>query len=243
MILRPLLLGAVVVVTLGGLQAASAAPPSTPGDVTEASDGDDGGDVAPEPPPEPEPCVFDHDSASRAVTDAYADLARVYRTRVPGPTGEVLLRRRLDALLARLVDVEAFCEQVLREMWVAASPEQRARWREAMDHMLRNRYLRGFEGPNQHLIRVLRSTVSCHTAAVRVALSRDGSRDKRVVDVELGHQSGDWRVFDVTLDGVSLVRTWRSRFLRIFRDGGLDAVDAQMRLLGERYRERPDDDF
>ncbi|PKN54548.1 MAG: hypothetical protein CVU56_25850 [Deltaproteobacteria bacterium HGW-Deltaproteobacteria-14] len=187
-------------------------------------------------------CVLDHDSASRAVTDAYADLARVYRTRVPGPSGEALLRRRLDALLGRLIDVDAFCQQVLRRVWSDATPEQRIDWRVAMDHMLRNRYLRGFEGPHQHVIAVRRSDVSCRTATVRVALARPGVRDGRVVDVALSHDGGQWRVFDVTLDGVSLVRTWRSRFLRIFKDGGAAAVDAQMRLLSERYRTNPDAD-
>ncbi|TNF28031.1 MAG: ABC transporter substrate-binding protein [Deltaproteobacteria bacterium] len=193
-------------------------------------------------PSDASPCVLDHDSASRAVTDAYADLARVYRTRIPGPTGETLLHRRIDALLRRLVDVDAFCRHVLRDIWRVASPEQRDEWRDALDHMLRNRYLRGFEGPHQHLIEILRSVVSCHTATVRVALSGPNGGQPRVVDVELGHDQGEWRVFDVTLDGVSLVRTWRSRFLRIYRDGGVDAVDAQMRLLGERYRRGQGDD-
>lgn len=188
------------------------------------------------------PCVLDHDSASRAVTDAYRDLARVYRTRVPGPSGQALLRRRLDALLGRLVDVDAFCQQVLRSVWSDATPEQRMDWRVAMDHMLRNRYLRGFEGPHQNAIAIRRSDVSCRTATVRVALTQPGARDSRAVDVELSHDGGEWRVFDVTLDGVSLVRTWRSRFLRIYKDGGVAAVDAQMRLLGERYRTNPDAD-
>lgn len=207
--------------------------------------------AAPDPPPvvdaasaagDQAPCVLDHDSASRAVTGAYADLGRVYRTRIPGPSGETLLRRRLDALLGRLVDVDAFSQQVLRNVWTDATPEQRLDWRVAMDHMLRNRYLRGFEGPTQNAIAVRRSDVSCHMATVRVALSQPGSRETRVVDVELSHDGGEWRVFDVTLDGVSLARTWRSRFLRIYRDGGVAAVDAQMRILGERYRNNPDDD-
>jgi len=40
----------------------------------------------------------------------------------------------------------------------------------------------------------------------------------------LHNKTGDWKVFDVSVDGVSLVKTYRSSFTSIIKDGGIDKL-------------------
>lgn len=208
---------------------ARAAPPAGEPDAGEA-------DTA--PAPEPVRCATDAASPRLAVEAAYAEFARLYRARLPGPRGQTILETRLDALVDRLIDVEAFARAVLAGAWNAGTTEQRAQWQRDLDQMLRRRYLKGLEDPHLNPIDVLRSDVSCDRASVRVRLGAPSTRSDRVVELDLIYREPEWRVYNVTVDGVSLIRTWRSRLRRVFADGGVDALDRQLRLLAERYARR-----
>lgn len=186
--------------------------------------------------------MLDATAAARAVSDAYAQLARIHRSRVPGPRGASILERAVDAWTSGLIDVDAFAHKVLRQNWELATAEQRTAWRDALEHVLRRRYLRVYDAPTEHALEVLRSDVACTTASVRVALTpRRRGATGRTLELDLVLVSGGWRVYDVTVDGASLARTWRARFQRIEREGGLDAIDAELRTLAARYRVAPDD--
>lgn len=200
-----------------------------------ASDGDDTHGAAHEEDARTA-CVLDPATVRAAVTGAYEELQRIHRTALPGPRGRTLTDQRVAALVERSIHIETFVERVLRQIWRRASPEQRQRWRAALAQTLRRRYLRGIDAPTRHELEVLRADVSCPTASVRIRLTDTRSRDERVIDMELIDADGGWRVYDVSIDGASLVRTWRSRFNRIYEDGGLAAVDAELAGLAERYR-------
>jgi len=180
-------------------------------------------------------CDVDHAVVREAVEGIYDELGRLHRQRLPGPRGQTVLERRLDELIDRAIDVETFAEHVLRGILERADDEQRGIWLEALERMLRSRYLRGLDEPHRHEMVVERSDVSCDRAEVTLTLSQGRARADREVELDLAFVDGRWRVYNVTLDGVSLVRTWRSRFHRVFVDGGVAAVDRQMRILAARY--------
>ncbi|MCA9517147.1 MAG: ABC transporter substrate-binding protein [Myxococcales bacterium] len=221
------LLLVVALTSLGAAPPASARPAPPPDPDAEVE--------APEPRSEAVHCALDAASPRLAVEAAYAEFARLYRARLPGPRGQTILETRLDALVDRLIDVEAFARSVLAGAWDAGTTEQHEQWKQDLDRMLRRRYLKGLEDPHRNPIEVLRSDVSCDHASVRVRIGVPRTRSDRVVELDLIYRDPEWRVFNVTLDGVSLIRTWRSRLHRVFADGGVDALDRQLRILAERY--------
>jgi phospholipid transport system substrate-binding protein len=40
----------------------------------------------------------------------------------------------------------------------------------------------------------------------------------------LHNKTGEWKVFDVEVDGISLVKTFKSSFSPILKDGGIDKL-------------------
>jgi ABC-type transporter MlaC component len=195
------------------------------------------------------PCVANGDDARLAVELGFAELHRIHRSRVPGPSGEALLRRKVDALAADFVGLERFVDNALGEAWEKA-PERHRDWEEILGNALRRRYLERLGSPIGVRLEMVSTQVDCDE--VRVAFRLHNPRRKQPREVELrlfgeapsetqdgtGHEAPSrlkWRAFDVAVDGVSLLETWRSRFRRVYTDGGVSAVEEQLRNLKERY--------
>ncbi|HCU89512.1 MAG TPA: toluene tolerance protein [Gammaproteobacteria bacterium] len=62
--------------------------------------------------------------------------------------------------------------------------------------------------------------VKGRTVEVRQEIEQSGS-EPILIGYRLHNTLGNWKVFDVTVDGVSLVRTYRASFASLIRDGGL----------------------
>ena len=205
----------------------------------------DAGDAETEvPPPVEVVCVEQPASARMEVEAAFVELQHIHRNRVPGPSGQRLLEARVFELLERRVAFDRFVDLALGEAWDQASEEQKKAWRETLEDTLRRRYLKKLGSPLSAHLEMKGVVLRCTRAEVMfVVVSRRGAhRQDVVLELEAATSEGvvRWRAFDVAVDGVSLLETWKSRFRRIFADGGVAAIDYHMRGLRERYAPAPD---
>jgi ABC-type transporter MlaC component len=51
--------------------------------------------------------------------------------------------------------------------------------------------------------------------------------------------SGDWRVYDVVVEGTGLVRNYREQFKRILRKGSFAELTKQVREKAEHIKKAP----
>ena len=72
------------------------------------------------------------------------------------------------------------------------------------------------------------------TAIVKQEISQPGSESIPIV-YRLHNKSGEWKVFDVSVDGVSLVKTYRASFGSMIDDGGLDDLIASLDSKNKKY--------
>lgn len=72
------------------------------------------------------------------------------------------------------------------------------------------------------------------TAVVKQEISQPGS-DSIPIIYRLHNKSGAWKVFDVSVDGVSLVKTYRASFGSMIKDGGLDELIASLDSKNKQY--------
>lgn len=184
------------------------------------------------------------ESARRAIDEALVELQKIHRVRVPGPSGQVVLDRKLDELLGRFVRFEHFADLALGDAWDAAPPEQRLGWSETLRFTLERRYLRRLGSPLDAVVQVAQSEIRCDDndlarARIRIDLGSRRAKGRQEVVLQLAQSrraedAAVWQAFDVSVDGVSLLENWRGQFRRIYAEGGLAAVDHHIRVMRER---------
>ncbi|MCC6623151.1 MAG: ABC transporter substrate-binding protein [Deltaproteobacteria bacterium] len=192
-----------------------------------------------ETPPRREACG-PPDGAALAIKLAFSDLVNIHRARVPGPGGQRILDERVEELLRKTVDLERFAAMTLTPMWDGLDADKRAAWAADLLAGLRGLYLRRLTGdrsPIGQRLDVLHSHAECDEAKVDLTVGPRVGRRRTEVLLRMTWTGLAWRAWDATVDGVSLLETWRNRFRLLYRDGGVAAVDEHLHELAERYRQ------
>ena len=118
-----------------------------------------------------------------------------------------------ERLVLPYLDVERMARRVLGKRWRAATPEQQTRFVSAFRTMLVRTYalvLHEYRGQTvTYLDPVPRKKDDEIVIPVRIEVA--GGKTMRVAYAMQGTGS-DWKVFDVAVDGVSLVTNYRSSF-------------------------------
>ncbi|MFM7396923.1 MAG: phospholipid-binding protein MlaC [Gammaproteobacteria bacterium] len=140
---------------------------------------------------------------------------------------------KVSALVERVLlpyfDVEHAARLVLGRHWRTATPEQRKRFNDAFYGSLLNNYgdaLIEFTGDR---IKVLPSPVATDatSATVRTEVKRSNGQ-KIPVNYTLRKAEEGWKVWDVVIEGISYVKSFREDFGSEIDQKGLDAVIARL---------------
>jgi phospholipid transport system substrate-binding protein len=131
----------------------------------------------------------------------------------------------IDGILLPRFDRRFAAAQVLARNWRVASDEQKDRFVDAFYTSLLHRYADGVLEFDYNQIEVLpfRGDDSKPLATVKTIVSLD---DGTKVPVNYTLKKGDdgWRMFDVTIEGVSYVRNFRAEFDAEIKSSSLEAV-------------------
>ena len=136
---------------------------------------------------------------------------------------------KLDALVANVLlpnfDTEYAARLVLGQTWRTATPEQRKRFVDAFYHSLLRNYgsaLVDFTA-DRFVILPYRGDPNDTTASVRTEVKRS-SGDKVPVNFSLRKVDGVWKAWDVVIEGISYVKSFRTDFGSEIQQKGLDEV-------------------
>ena len=135
----------------------------------------------------------------------------------------------VDRLVLPHFDFERMSRRVLGKRWKKSSPEQRTRFVSAFRSLLVRTYatvLNEYRGQTvTYLDPVARKKDNEIVIPMLVELA--GNRSVRVAYAM--HQDGaDWKVFDVSVDGVSLVTNYRSSFRSEIARHGIDGLTTRI---------------
>lgn len=139
----------------------------------------------------------------------------------------------VERLVLPYFDFERMSRRVLGKRWKTATPEQQTRFVSAFRSLLVRTYATLFSEYRGQTLTYLdpvpRKKDNEIVIPVRIVLA--GSQPVRVAYAM--HRNGaDWKVFDVAVDGVSLVRTYRSSFRSEIARHGIDGLIARLEAKG-----------
>jgi phospholipid transport system substrate-binding protein len=136
---------------------------------------------------------------------------------------------KLDALVGNVLlpnfDTEYSARLVLGQSWRTATPEQRKRFVDAFYHSLLRNYgaaLIDFTG-DRFVVLPYKGDPGDTTATVRTEVKKS-TGDKVPVNFSLRKTPDGWKAWDVVIEGISYVKSFRTDFASEIQQKGLDDV-------------------
>jgi phospholipid transport system substrate-binding protein len=138
-------------------------------------------------------------------------------------------RRQLRGLLEQHFDFSDMARIALGYHWRQIGPSQRAQFTQLFTAFIENAYLSKIQDYSGQDVAVLgENSEGEGFARVRSQIVQPGKQPIKV-DYLLRDLDGDWKIYDVTVDAISIVANYRNQFNRVINDKGFDKLMADMR--------------
>jgi phospholipid transport system substrate-binding protein len=149
---------------------------------------------------------------------------------------EAKRRQALKAAIGSIFDYEEMAKRSLATHWNERSPAERKEFVNLFTTLLENSYAGKIESYNQEKIVYLKESVEGDYAEVKskvVTLKRD----EYSLNYQLMKIGGKWMVYDVVIEGVSLVSNYRSQFNKIINSQGYGELVKKMQAKSKEIKE------
>jgi phospholipid transport system substrate-binding protein len=135
----------------------------------------------------------------------------------------------VDKYLLPHFDTEYAARLVLGKHWRTATPEQRQRFIDAFYHSLLNNYGSALADFTADRLKVYPTNVDPNAdhATVRTEVKRDNG-DRIGVNYSLHKTPQGWKAYDVNIDGISYVASYREDFGSQIDQQGIDSVISRL---------------
>ena len=140
----------------------------------------------------------------------------------------------VDRVLSPYINFHRVSYLVLGKNWKSASAGQRTRFSAQFKRLLIRTYSTAFSEFNnwgvQHL--PMRMNSSDSDVSVRTKVTRSGASPVSVV-YKMHREGGGWKVYDVRIDGISLVTNYRNSFNMEIRRGGMEGLIKRLTAMNQ----------
>lgn len=145
-------------------------------------------------------------------------------------------RRQLRGLLENHFDFADMARIALGYHWRELNAAQRTQFTQLFKAFIENAYLGKIQDYSGQNVAVLgENSEGEGFARVRSEIVQQGKQPIKV-DYLLREINGDWKIYDVTVDAISIVANYRNQFNRVINDQGFDKLMADMRAKQQQLQ-------
>lgn len=150
------------------------------------------------------------------------------------------LRDKIEAEVHHIFDFDEFSSRTVGANWRSFTPDQKKRFTEAFAQLLRATYLEKIDAYNGEKIAYTGEVSSAKGDKVEVQTAVT-LKDNKVVPVSyrMLEKNGRWVVYDVIIEGISLVKNYRSQFQDLLTRGTPDQLIDLVNRKAEEVRNQP----
>jgi phospholipid transport system substrate-binding protein len=148
-----------------------------------------------------------------------------------GDTHRSERRQKIMSTIKVGFDFQEMCKRVLGRTWQEISQADRERFTEMMTKLLENAYIGKLEDYHFKKIDYLEEKIQDDRAQVTTQVEKDDV--KLPVHYILQLTSGKWMVYDINIEGVSLVRNYMEQFRSILRT---DKFEGLVKIIEEKNK-------
>lgn len=145
-------------------------------------------------------------------------------------------RDRLEKVIGQRFDYEEMGKRTLAAHWKKLDAAQQKEFVRLFQKFLSNSYAGNLNGYSGEKVEYLKERHKGDFAEVQTKVV--SSKSELPLDYRLLKKNGDYRVYDVVIDGVSLMKNYRGQFARIIKTSSYDGLLEKLRTKADQISER-----
>lgn len=149
---------------------------------------------------------------------------------------EVKRRNALKKTISVIFDYSEMAKRSLAKHWSARTDAEKKQFTELFATLLENSYAGKIESYNNEKIVYIKEYQEDDGHAVVKSKVVTAARDEFTLDYHLFKQNGKWMVYDVVIEGVSLVSNYRSQFNKTITANGYDTLVKKLKSKNEELK-------
>jgi len=146
-------------------------------------------------------------------------------------------RAALRNAIGSLFDYEEMTKRAMGANWKKLSAAQKSELSGLFMNLLENSYANKIESYNNEKVVYLKENLDSSYAEVKTKIITT-KHDEYFLDYRLMNEKGKWRVYDVVIEGVSLVSNYRSQFGHIMNDQGYDVLVSKLQAKNQEIKKK-----
>jgi phospholipid transport system substrate-binding protein len=135
--------------------------------------------------------------------------------------------QQLEKVIGNRIAYDEMAKRSLGPQWAQLNEEERQEFVRLYAQLLRDTYSSRFDRYSDEKVEFLQETLQGDYAEVRTRLT--SSKFTLDVDYRMLQRAGDWRVYDIVVDGISLVHSYREQFTKIIRTYSYEELVTKLR--------------
>lgn len=137
------------------------------------------------------------------------------------------VRTKVIAVLESFTDFQEFGRLTLKDEWPTLKEKQKAVFVQKFQKLVQRSYSRRFKA-NQPLKVDFDGAARIIDDKALVKTHVESGKTRAEVDYKLVTKAGAWKVYDIVIDDVSLVLSYRKQFTKILKRDGFDKLIEKM---------------
>jgi phospholipid transport system substrate-binding protein len=132
----------------------------------------------------------------------------------------------VDAKVLPHFDFERMTKLAVGKAWRTATPEQKQSLMSEFRIMLVRTYTKAFTSYRDQIVEVkpYKLDAAATEVTIKTAIVKPGSQQSVLVDYDMEKTPEGWKVYDLTVEGVSLVTSYRGTFADQIQQAGVDGL-------------------
>jgi phospholipid transport system substrate-binding protein len=150
------------------------------------------------------------------------------RPELKTPDKEELKRKLLREAISERFDFQEMARRALARHWRKRTEQERREFVELFRVLLERTYLKRIEQYSDEKVIYKDERIDPPYALVKTVVVTSQSVEIPI-DYRLIQRSNDWKVYDVIIEGVSLVNNYRKQFAQIIRSSSYESLVERLR--------------
>lgn len=144
-------------------------------------------------------------------------------------------RQALKKTISTIFDYKEMSKRSLGKYWNQRTPEEKKQFVDLFAALLENSYAGKIESYNNEKIVYVKELLDGDHAEIRSKVVTT-KRDEFTLDYRMTRQDGKWMVYDVVIEGISLVSNYRSQFGRVITASGYGGLIKKLEVKNSELK-------